>query len=321
MSNYSSLINEFIATLPIPKHPANLYEPIRYTLAQGGKRLRPELCLIACQTLGGNPKQALYPAVALEMLHNFTLIHDDIMDKSDLRRGQKTVYKKWGTSTAILAGDTLLGMSYDLLQRYPSIGAHKFFNLLTTTFIQICEGQQMDIDFERRKVVSEEEYLEMIRLKTSVLLAACLKAGAIAAHASPEVQDVFYEFGIRIGLAFQIQDDLLDVYGQTEKLGKSVGDDIADNKKTYLSVKAMELLQGEELANLKRYFTKQSFNREEKFEGVKKLYASCHIKETATELVNTYYEQAFRLLDSLSLKAEQTLPLHEFIKRLMYREF
>lgn len=321
MSNYSTLINDFITTLAIPKNPANLYDPIRYTLAQGGKRLRPELCMIACQTLGGNPKQALYPAVALELLHNFTLIHDDIMDKSDLRRGQKTVYKRWGTSTAILAGDTLLGMSYDLLQKYPSIGAHKFFGLMTTTFIQICEGQQMDIDFEQRKVVPVAEYLEMIRLKTSVLLAACMKAGAIAAHATPEVQDVFYEFGLCIGLAFQIQDDLLDVYGQTEKLGKSIGDDIADNKKTYLSTKAMELLQGEELASLKHYFTKQSFKREEKFEAVKKLYASCHIKETATELINSYYDQAFRLLDTLSLKPEEAVPLHEFVKRLRYREF
>ena len=172
MSNYSNLINEFIASLTIPKRPANLYDPIRYTLAQGGKRLRPELCLIACHTLGGNPKQALYPAVALELLHNFTLIHDDIMDQSELRRGQESVYKKWGANTAILAGDTLLGMAYYLMLKYSTIGSNKCYSLMTTTFIQICEGQQMDMDFERRKVVPVEEYLEMIRLKTSVLLGA-----------------------------------------------------------------------------------------------------------------------------------------------------
>ncbi|MBO7624975.1 MAG: polyprenyl synthetase family protein [Bacteroidales bacterium] len=321
MSNYSNLINEFIASLTIPKRPANLYDPIRYTLAQGGKRLRPELCLIACHTLGGNPKQALYPAVALELLHNFTLIHDDIMDQSELRRGQESVYKKWGANTAILAGDTLLGMAYDLMLKYSTIGSNKCYSLMTTTFIQICEGQQMDMDFERRKVVPVEEYLEMIRLKTSVLLGACMKAGAISAHASPEIQNAFYDFGIHIGLAFQIQDDLLDVYSQTEKLGKTIGDDIADNKKTYLSTKAMELLQGEELAALKHYFTKIDFKRQEKFEGVKQLYESCHVKEAATEQVKAYYEKAFHILETLKLKPEQTTELHEFTKRLMYREF
>ena len=321
MSNYSNLINEFIASLTIPKRPANLYDPIRYTLAQGGKRLRPELCLIACHTLGGNPKQALYPAVALELLHNFTLIHDDIMDQSELRRGQESVYKKWGSSTAILAGDTLLGLSYDLMLKHTTIGSNKCYSLMTTTFIQICEGQQMDMDFERRKVVPVEEYLEMIRLKTAVLLAACMKAGAISAHASPETQNAFYNFGINIGLAFQIQDDLLDVYSQTEKLGKTIGDDINTNKKTFLSTKAMELLQGEELATLKHYFTKIDFKRQEKFEGVKQLYDACHVKEAAMEQINGYYDKAFRILETLNLKADQTTELHEFTKRLMYREF
>lgn len=321
MSNYSTLINEFIASLPIPKRPANLYDPIRYTLSQGGKRLRPELCLIACHTLGGNPKQALYPAVALELLHNFTLIHDDIMDQSELRRGQESVYKKWGTNTAILAGDTLLGLAYDLMLKYSTIGSNKCYSLMTTTFIQICEGQQMDTDFERRKVVPVEEYLEMIRLKTSVLLAACMKAGAISAHASPEIQNAFYDFGINIGLAFQIQDDMLDVYSQTEKLGKKIGEDIFANKKTYLSTKAMELLQGDDLAALKHFFTKIDFKRQEKFEGVKKLYESCHVRDVANEQIKEYYEKAFRILDSLNLKASQTTELHEFTNRLMYREY
>lgn len=321
MSNYSILINDFIQSLSIPKRPANLYDPIRYTLEHGGKRLRPELCLIACSTLGGNPKQALYPAVALELLHNFTLIHDDIMDQSDLRRGNETVYKKWGISTAILAGDTMLGLSYDLMLKYPSIGAHKFHNLLTSTFIQICEGQQLDIDFEKRKVVPVEEYLEMIRLKTAVLLAACMKAGAIAANASTQIQNAFYEFGINIGLAFQIQDDLLDVYGQTEKLGKSIGEDIATNKKTYLLAKAMEILQGQELAALKHFFTKNDFKPEEKFEGVKQIYDSCNIKEIAEEEMKKYYSNAFQCLDSISLTNNAVKELHEFVNRLIYRDF
>ncbi|MBR4492656.1 MAG: polyprenyl synthetase family protein, partial [Bacteroidales bacterium] len=200
-------------------------------------------------------------------------------------------------------------------------GSNKCYSLMTTTFIQICEGQQMDMDFERRKVVPVEEYMEMIRLKTSVLLGACMKAGAISAHASPEIQNAFYDFGIQIGLAFQIQDDLLDVYSQTDKLGKAIGDDIATNKMTYLSTKAMELLQGEELAALKHYFTKKDFKRQEKFEGVKKLYDSCHIKDTATEQVKEHYAKAFQILDTLGLKPEQTTELHEFTKRLMYREF
>ena len=321
MSNYSVLINDFIQSLSIPKRPANLYDPIRYTLEHGGKRLRPELCLIACSTLGGNPKQALYPAVSLELMHNFTLIHDDIMDQSDLRRGHETVYKKWGTSTAILAGDTLLGLSYDLMLKYPSIGAHKFHNLLTTTFIQICEGQQLDIDFEKRKVVPVEEYIDMIRLKTAVLLAACMKAGAIAANATAQVQNAFYDFGIYIGLAFQIQDDLLDVYGQTEKLGKTIGDDIATNKKTYLLTKSMELLQGQELASLKHFFTKNDFNPKEKFEGVKQLYDSCNIKEVAEEEMKNYYNKAFQCIDSLGLSSNALKELHEFVNRLIYRDF
>ncbi len=321
MPNYTLQINEFIASLSIPKRPANLYDPIRYTLAQGGKRLRPELCMIACHTLGGNPKQAIYPAVALELLHNFTLIHDDIMDESDLRRGQETVYKKWGTSTAILAGDTLLGLSYDLLLKYPSIGAHKLYDLQTDTFIKICEGQQMDIDFESRENVSVEEYIDMIRLKTSVLLGACMKAGAIAANASQERQNAFYDFGIHIGLAFQIQDDLLDVYGQTKKLGKTIGDDIATNKKTFLSVKAMELLQGEELTKLKYYFSRNDFQREEKFETVKSLYDSCHIRDVAETQIREYYQKALHFLDSLQLDSEHTTELRDFAKRLMYREF
>ncbi|MBO4403016.1 MAG: polyprenyl synthetase family protein [Bacteroidales bacterium] len=321
MSNYSALIQDFILSLTIPKRPANLYDPIRYTLEQGGKRLRPELCLIACSALGGNPKQALYPAVSLELLHNFTLIHDDIMDQSDLRRGHETVYKKWGTPTAILAGDTLLGLSYDLMLKYPSIGAHKFYNLLTSTFIQICEGQQLDIDFEKRKVVPVEEYTDMIRLKTAVLLAACMKAGAIAANANAQIQNCFYDFGINIGLAFQIQDDLLDVYGQTEKLGKNIGNDIATNKKTYLLTKAMELLQGQELAALKHYFTKNDFNPKEKFEGVKQLYDSCQIKEVAEAQIKNYYDKAFQCLEGLALASNAMKELHEFVNRLIYRDF
>lgn len=321
MYNYPAIINDFIKSLDIPKHPANLYDPIRYTLEQGGKRLRPELCLIACHTLGGNPKQALYPAVSLEMLHNFTLIHDDIMDASDLRRGQETVYKKWGTNIAILAGDTLLGMAYELLLKYPSIGVHKFSTLLTTTFIEICQGQQMDMDFEQRETVSVEEYLEMIRLKTSVLLGACMKAGAISANASPDRQSAFYNFGQNIGMAFQIQDDLLDVYGQTEKLGKNIGDDIADNKKTYLSTKAMELLQGEERTALKKYFSQTDADRQEKFNRVKALYESCNIREVAENEIKNYYDRAFQLLDKLQLTEGQTTELREFVKRLMYREF
>ncbi len=321
MANYYNLINECFSEVDLPKEPANLYDPIRYMLDQKGKLIRPELCLMTCELFNGFPKNAVYPAIAFELLHAFTLVHDDIMDQSELRRGKPTIYKKWGTNTAILAGDILFAHAYQYLMQYKSIGINKIIGIFTSTIIRICEGQQMDMDFENELKIKLDLYLQMIRLKTATMLAACMKTGAIIANASSEHQEYIYEFGINIGMAFQIQDDLFDVYGQTEKVGKTNGQDIASNKKTFLSVKALEIAQGKDLKTLKHYFSKTNFDFNEKFNAVKELYDQYEIRQLAEKQKEFYYEQAFKNLSAIHLPEEKTAPLIDFVKQLMYRSF
>ncbi len=321
MANYHQLISEHIGDLPLPKEPKNLYEPINYMISQRGKWIRPELCLQACALFGGNVKNALYPAIAYELLHNFTLVHDDIMDKSDLRRGNPTIYKKWGTNTAILAGDLLFAHAYQYLLEYKSIGINKIIYLFTSTIINILEGQQMDMDFEKEMKIKIDNYLKMIRLKTATLFASCLKTGAITANTNVDNQDYIYQFGINIGMAFQIQDDLFDVYGNTQTTGKTNGQDIASNKKTYLSVKALEIAQKEDLKTLKYYFSKTKFDFAEKFNTVKGLYDKYGIRQLAEKQIQFYYQEAYKNIEALNLSEERTSPLIEFIKQLMYRSF
>ena len=321
MSNYASLINDHISNIDLPKEPVNLYDPIRYMLAQKGKWIRPELCLLSCEMFNGNVKNAIHPAIAFELLHNFTLVHDDIMDESELRRGHPTIYKKWGANTAILAGDVFFAHAYQYLMQYKSIGINKIISIFTSTIIRICEGQQMDMDFEKELKIKPDMYLQMIRLKTASMFAACLQTGAIIANASTEHQEYIYQFGINIGMAFQIQDDLFDAYGQADKVGKKNGQDIYSNKKTFLSVKALEIARSKDLKALKHYFSGAEFDYNEKFEAVKAIYDKYEIRKLAEQQIEVYYEQAYKNLDAINLPEEKSSLLLDFIKQLMYRIF
>lgn len=321
MANYYNLLNEYFSEIDLPKEPINLYDPMRYMLEQKGKLIRPELCLMSCDLFNGNVKNAMYPAIAFELLHSFTLVHDDIMDQSELRRGNLTIYKKWGINSAILAGDMLFAYAYQYLMQYKSIGINKIISIFTSTIISIFEGQQLDMDFEKELKIKIDMYLKMIRLKTATMLAACLKTGAITANASSEHQEYIYEFGLNIGMAFQIQDDLFDVYGQMEKVGKTNGQDIASNKKTFLSVKALEIAQGKDLKTLKHYFSKTNFDFNEKFDAVKSLYDKYEIRQLAEQQIELYYEQAYKNLFAINLPEEKTAPLIDFVEQLMYRSF
>jgi len=321
MDKNQSLIENFLGQTDWNTKPYNLYEPIGYILSQGGKRIRPHLCLLSAELFGTQAEMAVIAAVSFEMLHNFTLIHDDIMDKADLRRGKPTVYKKWNTDIAILSGDALYAKSFECMLQHKSENTLILLQLLNRTAIEICEGQQMDLDFETLPAVSISDYLEMIRLKTAVMLAACLKAGAIVASASEKDQQLIYDFGIKIGLAFQIRDDLLDVYADVEKFGKVNGGDIAENKKTFLSLKALELAQGDDAQQLKYYFSSVDFNREEKFNKVKAIYDKYQIKRSAEEKIDAYYKEAFANLEKIQAAAPQKQPLADFVNTLINRAF
>jgi geranylgeranyl diphosphate synthase type II len=321
MKENQDIINQNIDSLNWAIEPNHLYEPISYILSQGGKRVRPQLCLFSAELFKGDLQQAIYPAVAFEMLHNFTLIHDDIMDNADLRRGKETVYKKWNTNIAILSGDTLFAKAYQYLLNYQGNHLRELVSLLTNTSIEVCEGQQYDLDFEQQNDITIDQYLGMTRLKTAVLLAACLKAGAIVSEASAKEQDLIYDFGIKIGLAFQIQDDLLDVYADVNKFGKNTGGDIAENKKTYMSLKAIELAQGEDLRQLQHYFSSINFEKQEKFNAVKAIYDKYRIKNHAQDLINQYYNNAFKSLEAINHPKETKQPLIDFVNQMVEREY
>ena len=261
--DYLPLIESTLVSIFEGKEPYNLYEPIRYVLSIGGKRLRPTFALMACDLFGGNVNDAVYPACALEVYHNFTLLHDDIMDNADMRRGKPTVHKKWNENTAILSGDVMLSQAYEVMCRAEHSLLPSLLSVFNQTTIEVCEGQQYDMDFESRNDVSADEYIAMIRLKTAVLLAASLKIGAICAKASAKDADLIYEFGINVGLAFQLKDDWLDVYGDVKKFGKKIGGDICCNKKTYLLITALEKASGDTKISLTDWFSKESFVRDE----------------------------------------------------------
>lgn len=320
MGKNQSLIDDFFRQINWNIKPNNLYEPIAYILSQGGKRIRPNLCLLSAELFGRQAESALTAAISFEMLHNFTLIHDDIMDKADLRRGKPTVYKKWNMDIAILSGDALYAKAFEYMLQYNGENKLILLSLLNKTAIEICEGQQMDLDFESLSNVAIEDYLEMIRLKTAVMLAACLKAGALVAAADEKSQEQIYDFGIKIGLAFQIRDDLLDVYADVDKFGKLNGGDIAENKKTFLSLKALELAQGNDAQELKHYFSSTHFDKEEKFNKVKAIYDKYQIKCLAEELIDRYYREAFVSLGKIPIEQSQKQPLVDFVNKLINRD-
>jgi geranylgeranyl diphosphate synthase type II len=311
------IIEKAIPNIVYPSHPQNLYEPIKYIMNLGGKRLRPALVLIATDMFNGDIHQALPAALAIETFHNFTLIHDDIMDNAPLRRGKLTVHEKWGTNNAILSGDVMMVEANKQLAQVDSSILKEVLNTFNATAQGVCEGQQLDMEFETRDDVSIPEYIDMIRLKTAVLVGGAMKLGAIVARATPEQGDFIYQFGENLGIAFQLQDDILDVYGDPEKFGKQVGGDIKSNKKTFLLLSLQKRLSEADQLKLDEQFINQS---DSKVAHVTDLYNQYQIKELATAEMQGYLMKAFNALDQISIPAEQKEQLIQLANELMNRE-
>lgn len=310
---------DFLAKCDLDGQPAELYAPISYTLMQPGKRLRPMLCLLANDLFGGKEEDALWLALALETFHNFTLIHDDIMDKAPMRRGLPTVYQKWNSDIAILSGDNMLAMAFEFALKAPK-GAEAA-RLLGKVAREVCEGQQYDLNFETQGNVSIDEYLEMIRLKTAVLLATSLQMGAMMAGADPKNQQAIYNFGIALGISFQLQDDILDLYSNVEVFGKRHGGDIADNKKTYLYLKALELAPERDRKRLVQLFEMHlDHDEDEKIAEVKAIYDRLKVKEAVEEVMAEYDRKAFAALDSIDLSEEKKAHLRKYAEKLSGRK-
>ena len=313
-------IDQNIKEIEFSQEPATLFDPIAYILSIGGKRVRPLLTLLTHSLYCDDVDKAIMPAIGIEIFHNFTLLHDDLMDQSDMRRGQPAVHKKWDENTAILSGDAMLIEAYKYIAQVDSQLLPEVLKLFSTTALEVCSGQQYDMDFEQRLDVTASEYLAMIRLKTAVLLASALKLGAILANAPTEDATHLYNFGIHIGLAFQIKDDLLDVYGNSDKFGKNIGDDIVTNKKTYLLIKALELASGDNKDALNHWVTAESFDPAEKIEAVKEIYGTLGIPALAEELIDQHYEEAIKALDAVSVEDGRKAELKNLMTQLMNRE-
>ena len=312
-------IDEAFSAIRFPSAPAYLYNPITYTLGLGGKRIRPLLVLASCQMFGGDISDAINPAIGIELFHNFTLLHDDIMDKAPLRRGKETVYKKWNSNVAILAGDTMFAIANKYMLRTQPQAISEVVELFNQTAIEVCEGQQYDMDYEKQQSVSIPDYIEMIRLKTAVLLAASLKTGAIIAGAAAVDCEYVYQFGINIGLAFQIKDDLLDVYGDQVKFGKVSGGDIIAGKKTYLYLKALESA-GSQTAYFRELYAAHNIASAEKVMKVKDIFNQLHIEQLTRDLIDDYYQKALHDLSCISLSEEAMEALGDYTAGLMERE-
>ena len=315
------LVNDYLEQLPYDRRPASLYEPIRYVLSMGGKRIRPVLMLLSYNLFKEDPKTILMPACALETYHNYTLLHDDLMDNADLRRGHETVHKKWNANTAILSGDSMLVLAYQRMQQCSSDKMAEVLALFTETALEIGEGQEYDMAFEHRDDVSEEEYIEMIRLKTSVLLACALKIGAILAGASKEDADNLYRFGEQIGLAFQLQDDFLDVYGDTRVFGKAIGGDITSNKKTFMLINALNHANEEQRRQLESWIGATEFDRDEKVAAVTRLYNEIGIDRMAQDKIAYYFEQSRKYLQAVSVDESRKAELAAYAQRMMNRQY
>jgi geranylgeranyl diphosphate synthase type II len=317
---YIETVNQALDSLSLDKEPKELYAPIKYTLDIGGKRIRPALLLLANDLFGGTDDKAINSALAIEVFHNFTLVHDDIMDDAPLRRGKDTVYKKWNTNIAILSGDVMLVQAIQLLSKNNHAHLHDVLNIFNTTAIQVCEGQQMDMNFETSSSVAIDDYLKMIELKTAVLVAASLKIGAILGQASSDSSHHIYEFGKNLGIAFQLMDDILDLYGNPEKVGKRVGGDVIANKKTYLLLKAQELATGKTKKDLDFCLTSSALTSEQKVEKVTAIFNELNIKKLANEEMNLFYNTAISHLDSIDALDEKKQVFETFAKNLMNRE-
>ena len=319
LEKITQTVQEGIAGLHLPQEPALLYAPIRYTLDAGGKRIRPLLALGSFALFSDDLQKAVPAALAVEVFHNFTLLHDDIMDDSSLRRGRETVHVKWNENVAILSGDAMLIYAYELASRSAPEKLPRIMPLLNRIFMGVCEGQQYDMDFENRNDVTADEYLHMIGLKTAVLLAGAMQVGAILGGADETGAALLYDAGMRLGTAFQLQDDLLDTYGDAGVWGKNTGDDIADNKKTYLLIKALELGDARDKARLID-LASSSVGREEKIEAVKAIYAKTNVRELTEALVDDYFTRASAIIDAVPVDEDRKQPLRELAQTLVGRE-
>ena len=314
------IVNNELENYAIDRFPEELYEPVRYILSIGGKRLRPALVLMACSVFNDAVHKAIKPALAIEFFHNFTLLHDDIMDKSNIRRGQATVHERWDPNTAILSGDVMSILSYKIISDSDDKYLKDLLQLFNLTALQVCEGQQYDMNFESRMDVSVGEYLKMIELKTAVLIAASLKAGAISGGADMLDAELLYEFGINFGMAFQIRDDHLDVYGDPEKFGKKIGNDIVTNKKTFLLIKALELSDPENKSRLKNLLEKENLNPEVKIREVTSIYQQLGIDSISADLALAYFDKSIQYLERVGAEASRKETLAIFAEKLMNRE-
>ncbi|MDR3250800.1 MAG: polyprenyl synthetase family protein [Tannerella sp.] len=321
LEQVSSIVETEIGKIYFDMSPRSLFEPIEYTLTLGGKRIRPIFTVLACNMYNEDIEDALFPAMGLEVFHNFTLLHDDLMDQADKRRNKLTVHKIWNANTAVLSGDAMLIASYRLLAKTSKPLLGNIMNLFTQTALEICCGQQYDMEFEKRSDVSEDEYMEMIRLKTAVLIACCLKTGAIVGGASENDAESLYRFGLNIGLAFQLQDDLLDVYGDADIFGKNIGGDILCDKKTFLLINATHLANEEQKSKLEFFRNPASaFNPEDKIRTFTEIYSQLNIKEITQNRMNNLYELALNELDSLEVSAESLSEIRKLSAMLMQRK-
>ncbi len=317
LSEAQALIKKEINRLRFEQEPEGLYEPLNYMFSLGGKRFRPALMLMLSSIYHDDLKPIIPYAIGIELFHNFTLIHDDIMDDAPLRRNKPTVYKKWGTNTAILSGDALLIIAYEyMIQNNGRTDILKEFNDIA---LKVCEGQQYDMEFENQDYISEGHYLNMIELKTASLIAGSLKISALATNAPPQDATLFYEFGTNLGLAFQLQDDLMDTYGDKKKFGKEIGGDIAANKKTFLLIKALELSTNTQYKELLSLLNNKDMDVQNKINRVKNIYQELDIEQITNEKINLFYEKTYRILDQLSLPREQYKNIEEFVHYLQTR--
>lgn len=320
LKEFTEKINGYINSIELVKQPEELYLPVDYCLGNAGKRVRPLMALLACDMFGGNIEHVTGPAVGMEIFHNFTLMHDDIMDEAPLRRGKPSVYKKWNANTAILSGDVMFAMAIQHIAQSPPEHLKTILDLFNKTVIEVCEGQQYDMNFETLDKVTEEQYINMIRLKTAVMPAACLQAGAVIAGASAQEAQYLYDFGENVGIAFQIKDDWLDIFGDEETFGKQTGGDIIANKKTWLYIKAFEMANEAQLRDLRNAFTNRIFNPEEKISMVKNVYLQLGLDQAALEKMEEFNSRALGFLDKIDLPKENKKDLKKLAQNLLDRK-
>ncbi|TDO83656.1 geranylgeranyl diphosphate synthase type II [Flavobacterium chryseum] len=320
ISQYQDFFISYLENQSITKEPKNLYEPIEYILGLGGKRMRPVLTLMTAEVFDADYKMALPAAMAVEVFHNFSLVHDDIMDDAPLRRGQVTVHEKWNINTGILSGDAMLILAYQYFEQYEPTIFRDLAKLFSKTALEVCEGQQWDVDFEERNNVTITEYLKMIEYKTAVLVAAAMKMGAIVAKTSEKEADSIYDFGLNLGLAFQLQDDYLDAFGDPKTFGKQVGGDIIVNKKTYLYLKALEFSSEEKATELQKLFSLQLEDNTAKIETAKTIFNESGASKATQEAIEMYTFKAFETLEKMDINAEKKNILRVFGENLMGRK-